>query len=743
MSEIPQTISRKQTIIIEASQKQSISKTNDDYETILTNGVEINNGDLVQIGGVYCDTTNIDPSKIRIEEDVNVEYHNGMYLINQQLETVVPSSKRTDRAFITDNLPYTFCQFNEGSTSSLTHYKTGRVQAGPLTPVFWGNISFPIEYMDSGHNVLRKEISLPQYSFPTSETEHDYDIDIVGLTSYGIKPINPDTGNESYDWGTGLTSAGGIHNPLVSQTSVGVDGGLFHPVINKGGFTIKAGDYSPDYIAKVLTDGFSKLNPDNLRNKIVQPTGTQYFDAVGGSMTNFPTTAPPEATSYGQIVLDPDAFLSLPFTNQQKYDGAYDGWSMVCEFLVSNTPADVYKTETLTIIASPDDYTFRGQDSNGHGWPQLEMAGASYPTDGGLRVGIIPPPDYIGTGSNFLQTTSNYTTRNVEGSKRYAFVDCTQKNPNNILTFEDDRNMPFGTTQMEVAWDPDLERMKFDYIHFPFSGTDGTGPTLIKQMNWVYNAQNNSYVNDYNDGSVNQISASYSGIFFSMLEPREFFETLLGFDYSDRSIIVAPQYDTTITNSYTDGRPTNGGNPQPYAGVTAPVIDLIYGQNITRQTVTISDVIGTPENYTTYEAIGATTPLKLDGRVLVDKTQVDSIIATTKGSQIGVQDSGYYIVEIEIGMMYNINIGSSTQPKSFTRNIRAIVDRYYTVKSYTSSAGSNTEYIHYGNSTIIKSVKVRLRNSDGTIIKHLGDDNTVFLNIIKNNIVEITPPLKS
>ena len=153
--------------------------------------------------------------------------------------------------------------------------------------------------------------------------------------------------------------------------------------------------------------------------------------------------------------------------------------------------------------------------------------------------------------------------------------------------------------------------------------------------------------------------------------------------------------------------------------------------------LTISDVIGTPENYTTYATIGATTPLILDGRVLIDKTQVDSIIATTKGSQIGVQDSGFYIVEIEIGMMYNINIGSSTQPKSFTRNIRAIVDRYYTVKSYTSSAGSNTEYIHYGNSTTIKSVKVRLRNSDGTVIKHLGNDNTVFLNIIKNNIVEI------
>lgn len=743
------TITRKQTIVIEASQKQSISKTNNDYETILTNEVHVNNGDVIQVGGVYCDTTAIDPTKIRIENDIKIEYSNGMYLINQQIETVVPSSKRTARDFITDNLPYTLCQFIESNNSTLSHYTKARLKGGPFRTYPWGATAFGIDYMDVNGTIQSYEVTVPEFE-GFNDSEHDYPIDIIGQTSFGLRAVNPYTHNESNDWGvTGLTSPGGIIVPIMDgQTTITpIDSGIFTPVINTGTFTIPKGDYSPEYMAKLLTDNFSKLNPDNLRNRIVQPTGTLFFDAVAGSMANVPAGQPPSLTVYGEISIAAADSVVLPFTEEEKATGSYNGWTMTCEFISNNT-GPVFKSTTLNIIDSPVANIFRGQSGNEQGgWSDLEVAAPSYPASGGLRISFTPPEDYVGDGSNFLQTTANYVSTGVGGSKRFAFVDCTKKIPNNILTWGDAVKMPFGSTQMEILWDAELERMKFNYIHFPFTGSKNTGPALVKQINTVFKAGDpavstdlGSYVNDYDQGSVNQISAANSGVFFTRLEPKSFFETILGFDYSDKSIIVTPAYDTTVTNTYEGGLKLNGIDAEGYLSVHTPFFKLINGQNITRQAITISDVIGLLLDYTKYEVIEKTNPSISNGRVIIDNTQVESIIATTRGSQIGVQDSGYYVFEIEIGMMYNLCVGSSSQPKSFSRNIRAIVDRYYSVKSYTSSAGSNTEYIHYGNSIVIKSIKVRIRNSDGNVIKHIGNDNSVFLNVIKNNTVELTPP---
>tara|TARA_R110000782_G_scaffold45394_3_gene100877 strand:+ start:8056 stop:10290 length:2235 start_codon:yes stop_codon:yes gene_type:complete len=734
-------ITRRQTITIEASQKQSISKTNNEYETILTKGIEINNGDTIQISSCYCDTTDIDPGKIIIDDDIIVDFQNCMYIINQQLTTLIPSSKRAPRAFMTDNLPYTLCEYQVAGGTDMIHILTARVEAGLWHVRQWGGISFFLQYKDGGGSIVRKLISLPDYfddppPFGAVRPSREYVVDIVCDSSYPVQAIEPSTGkitSPPNQWSPDAYDRnGGIYIPYYSQTDETVDTGIFHPVINKGQFTIKAGSYTPQHLAQTLTDNFSFLNVDDLRNKIVRPTGKVILNGEG--IGNLPVGA----ETYGWASLASGLWLDLPY-GFEDYD-KYLGWTLRVRFASGTVAPLTFTTQDNTIIerkVGQQDYQFA----------LLNLWTEAVPANVQVVFDIIPSETAFDLGSKFLQTTMNYQAKGPDGANCYAFVDCNKDNPNNILTFPVlgivAQAMVIGSNQMEVIYDEDIKRFKFNYIHFPFTAGLGSAPALVKQINAVNETNGTTgvvtYVNDYDKGSVNQVSASYGGVFFTHLEPESLFKDLMGFNYTDKSIIASVIQNST-THDFKGGPDIGSRVAVEYSGVTTPEIKLIYGQHITRQQVSIADMIGEPSNYTTYEPIIAQTPSIVTGRVLVDRTQVQSIIAENNGLQIGVQDSGFYVFEVELGMQYNMSIGSSNRKNTFTRNIRAIVDRYYSVNSYTSSQGSNTEYIHYGQPTIIKSIKVTIRNSNGLIIDHLGDDNSVFINIIKNNIVDIQPP---
>ena len=96
-------------------------------------------------------------------------------------------------------------------------------------------------------------------------------------------------------------------------------------------------------------------------------------------------------------------------------------------------------------------------------------------------------------------------------------------------------------------------------------------------------------------------------------------------------------------------------------------------------------------------------------------------------------------MDIDIGTSYNENIGSDQTQLSYSRNMRGIIDRYYSANSYTSSQGGDISYIHYGNSFQLQSLKIRISNSDGSVIDDLGNDNTVFIKVIKNNQINLGP----
>ena len=86
-------------------------------------------------------------------------------------------------------------------------------------------------------------------------------------------------------------------------------------------------------------------------------------------------------------------------------------------------------------------------------------------------------------------------------------------------------------------------------------------------------------------------------------------------------------------------------------------------------------------------------------------------------------DSAYYLVEININgnEMLNSDGGGSN-------NIVGIINRYYSVSSYTSTEGGFT-YVHKGEPININTLQIRILNPDRTPVLNLGTDNSLFLKL--------------
>jgi len=114
-------------------------------------------------------------------------------------------------------------------------------------------------------------------------------------------------------------------------------------------------------------------------------------------------------------------------------------------------------------------------------------------------------------------------------------------------------------------------------------------------------------------------------------------------------------------------------------------------------------------------------------------TQSNAIKAVTPYTGDLSVEQGYYLIEITGFNNTNDYIGQ----KYSNNKIKAIVSRYYSINSYTSSGGeSDIQYVNVSNNTqYIKSLHVRILNPDGTLATNIDNDNTVFLQINRKNLL--------
>jgi len=259
---------------------------------------------------------------------------------------------------------------------------------------------------------------------------------------------------------------------------------------------------------------------------------------------------------------------------------------------------------------------------------------------------------------------------------------------------------------------------------FSFGYNEDTKLFQINQMHMpIYDANGNQVIQTIQPNGKNSLAkiVSAGGAFISgyaKYSGSNILFDIMGFSYDNlynSGIQVIPLLDNYINSSF----PTYANPLQKGVNTTGAYLGINSITNKNVNSILVSNAL------TFTEVSTQTNP------IIAEKPYTGNIDA----------EQGYYLIEISGFNNTNDYIGQ----KYSNNKIKAIVSRYYSINSYTSSGGeSDIQYVNVSNNTqFIKSLKVRILNPDGTLASNISNDNTVFLQINRRNLLNPYVPVDS
>ena len=326
--------------------------------------------------------------------------------------------------------------------------------------------------------------------------------------------------------------------------------------------------------------------------------------------------------------------------------------------------------------------------------------------NGDFTAGNLVANPFFHLASDFLTLSLDFMV-STDGTSIFQWLSGSYGNPPTV------RKTAFiGASSIELSWDDSASKFYWSYLHQPIFSTGGAIVSQIQQ-----NTVGNKYYFLGKNGGIG--FDSLSAVTRSTDEnldglPYDFWEHKLGFDING----LRSSFTTSTTKVDTGGGeyhiPTfenwnNGKN----VIMARPNIDSL---------VTKSNYEYVSEPITTTQSTNDLT------------TEIYGIRQVCNPL---VLDYGYFMIEVSASF-YNEMIGSD----DITTNIMGIVNRFYSIGAYTTQDGSNIVYTHKGKDLYLNSIKIRILDSDRQEVPSLGDDNTVFLSLIKAPIEEVQQPMK-
>ena len=339
--------------------------------------------------------------------------------------------------------------------------------------------------------------------------------------------------------------------------------------------------------------------------------------------------------------------------------------------------------------------------------------GAYSPVDlcNAINKGLTTQKDKSGAnplyGNQFLQVQpsgSNFMVCLTPGQlEREAYANVFQPTLTPIAGHTAGKPLLVGADQIELSFSDSTQKFQWNQIHMSVFDTNGA-PCV-----------------SYNP--TGQVITKAGGVFWTHLGATDangqyfdFWNNLLGFDLTK---IYPVQSLNIIPSVYW----------APSAGdfyIAAPSFNLVNGQNTTEGLSTIGALV--PTSKEAQAAAGSyTNPLA--GKAVLNPTngKNTAIEATTSTFQ-QADRFGYFLIEINAKFM-----GKYVQKDQMKNNIRAIVGRFYELNSYTSgSQADSLVYTHIGSPMFLESYRCRILDSEQNLAPNLGEDNTIFLQVVKN-----------
>jgi len=230
------------------------------------------------------------------------------------------------------------------------------------------------------------------------------------------------------------------------------------------------------------------------------------------------------------------------------------------------------------------------------------------------------------------------------------------------------------------------------------------GPQVIKQIKVLpTNPPTDSFIGEL------KIADKSSGVFINSMKPESLFFDKMRFK---RSMLTTTATKDPIIRNFATG-PFLGD--ARLASVRTHDVSLETGRNITglflgTDALAQKNASFAAIGYNWNLAIEASTPIGLEGQEIIPVSD----------------DQPYF--QIEISGINNQNIHL---PDSLAKNnlIQAYVGKYYSNGNFTSSASPGFNYVHKGNDLVVKSLRVRILDSQGNEEPNLGPHSAVVLQL--------------
>ena len=250
-----------------------------------------------------------------------------------------------------------------------------------------------------------------------------------------------------------------------------------------------------------------------------------------------------------------------------------------------------------------------------------------------------------------------------------------------------------GASQVSFSFDK-FNKFSLDYAHTPWYSTTADSADIACSI------QNYFFGITPLAGTAFTLT-QHSGIAFTGLTPKSFWEGKLGFNVGEMTIF-----------------PQAGVNEAGGDGYYYPLIDFENGKNVvTGQLIQDMLIKKSTLFYQTSNLIGQV--------FLSDLTT--PIVAPNPPFANEVNKNGYYLIEIG-NKILNKFIG----PNQNFNNIQSIVSTYFSLNSYTLGTSSDSIiYTHSGAPIPISSFDIRILDSNKNLAANLGNDNSIYLELIK------------
>lgn len=289
-------------------------------------------------------------------------------------------------------------------------------------------------------------------------------------------------------------------------------------------------------------------------------------------------------------------------------------------------------------------------------------------------------------------------------------IQITEYDPYNVNFFSimDENEIYVGASETALEFDGDSNTFRFTYLHTPLLDVGGAPSTKSVLYNNLLTTQQ--------DPPPFWIATAHSGIAFTELEPKAFWEGQLGFDLQSLLIDNNFNYRTNIAGGV-------------IVNAQTPVLDLVPGKNITAAFEGAASVLANSQNTTTSDFYY----VKTVPEEFINTNLTTPIIASPLPPQ--VTDTSHYLVEVS-GVPMSQMISSKTQ----TFSLAGVVGRYQTRGSFTEGGGGDGAPTQiFGNSVVLSKLHVRILNPDRTPVSDMGPQSSVFLTITRQ--IQLPPPL--